>query len=231
MKLCKVFHTSNSFRSFCPRCLFPSSQHQYIAPTTLPTQCSWDSVLKWISYHFRIIYFCRARSDHFLILSQSTAPQIAVPPQRWGRGGERQQDAAVPLASSPLSVSISWSHGLAQQNKEVLSGQVRSTAPSHSCSWGKTPSIPLVYSLQKLKDSPGKDTAPGPKRQPSPSSHPLGEACPAPSSQAQLTQEPSLATRTSHISFPKETGEAWKAEQLPAAFCPNKSQKDALLAE
>lgn len=55
-------------------------------PHNMPTHCSWDSILKRISYHFRVIYFCRARSDHFLILFQSTAPQIAVSPPLLGKG-------------------------------------------------------------------------------------------------------------------------------------------------
>lgn len=240
MKLHEAFHTSNSFRSFCPRCSFPSSQNQHIAPATLPTQRSWDSILKWISYHFRIIYFCRAWSDHFLILFQSTAPQIAVPSQRQGREGKQQHDTEVLLANCPLSTPVSLSHGLRAATQRGLSGRARATAPSHGHSWGKIPCIPSLYSLQKLKEEgdstplpSGKNTASEPNCQPRPTSPLLGNMSRSlphrpsfPRRQAP-TWEASLATQTKDISLPKEAWEAGK----PSNSLSQQTQKHALLAE
>lgn len=233
MKLHEVFHISNSFRSFCPRCSFPSSQHQYIAPSTLPTQCSWDSILKCISYHLRIIYFCRAWSDHFLILLQSTAPQIAVWLQGRGREGEQQPHTQVALAGCPLSTLLSLSHSPDAAKQRGLSNRVRATTPSHSHSWGKIPSTPPLHSLRKLKEEgdstsppPGNNAAPEHKHQPSPTSPLLGTACPTPPHRSGFprrqpsTWEPSPATQTRDISFPKESLEAGKPSGFQQLFAP-----------
>lgn len=82
-------------------------------PHNMPTHCSWDSILKRISYHFRVIYFCRARSDHFLILFQSTAPQIAVSPPllgkgRWAAAGDSSPSGLLSLQGNARPSKEAW---------------------------------------------------------------------------------------------------------------------------
>lgn len=130
-------NTISSLTSSHPRCSFLSSQHR--TPTT---HCSWDSILKWISYHFRIIYFCRAPSDHFLILFQSTAPQIALT-TLMGKGRRTAAGRQQPLRA-PFTSKGTKQRGLKGSN-------CRTICPPRSHSRGKKPSTPSLQKLSKLE--------------------------------------------------------------------------------
>lgn len=120
----------------------------------MPTHCSWDSILKRISYHFRVIYFCRARSDHFLILFQSTAPQIAVSPPLVGKGRRAAAGDGNPSGLPSLQ-------GKVRPSKEAWWQQFKSNFPS-SQSFQRWKALHFILTLTKQAGrgtEPRQDTA------------------------------------------------------------------------
>lgn len=152
----------------------------------MPTHCSWDSILKRISYHFRVIYFCRARSDHFLILFQSTAPQIAVSPPLVGKGRRAAAGDGNPSGLPSLQ-------GKVRPSKEAWWQQFKSNFPS-SQSFQRWKALHSILTLTKQAGrgtEPRQDTAllllgwiqpKEPKRGPKPDFSPAQHlGCPNPS--------------------------------------------------